>query len=215
MHTDLGGSRAATCAPRPPAWASPRCEVCLLRHPGLCHTLTNDYQDELHRPAFPYKSSSSSTAAPTAAWPPSPGPICRSSAPGRTTSASTRDGSRPSGRRIQAGRRSIPAATGVPSTSRKWWTAVPPAAELRRLQAHHRQSNCTRCMHASTPCRRPSRSEGNRRLPLVGPSPIWTATQMASLLCLHPGGKPYTEIKEVIENIWDWWREARTGSAGG
>ena len=44
---------------------------------------------------------------------------------------------------------------------------------------------------------------------LVGAkAPILDGAQMASLLVpFVPVQKPYTEIKEVIENIWDWWME--------
>ncbi|EKO37808.1 MAG: dissimilatory sulfite reductase (desulfoviridin), alpha/beta subunit, partial [Solidesulfovibrio magneticus str. Maddingley MBC34] len=54
MNTDLGGSGGNLRTPADCLGKS-RCEFACYDTQDLCHTLTNDYQDELHRPAFPYK----------------------------------------------------------------------------------------------------------------------------------------------------------------
>ena len=89
LHNDLGGSGSNLRTPEACLGQS-RCEYACYNTQDMCYQLTQDYQDELHRPAFPTSSSSSSTAAPTAACAPWPVPTSLWWVPGRTTSRSTR-----------------------------------------------------------------------------------------------------------------------------
>jgi dissimilatory sulfite reductase alpha subunit len=73
MNQDLGGSGSNLRTPSACLGKS-RCEYACYDSQELCYQLTQDYQDELHRPAFPYKFKFKFDAAPTAAWPPSPAP---------------------------------------------------------------------------------------------------------------------------------------------
>ncbi|MDO9463370.1 MAG: dissimilatory-type sulfite reductase subunit alpha [Deltaproteobacteria bacterium] len=54
MNTDLGGSggnlRTPSCC-----LGMSRCEYACIDAQNICHDMTMTYQDELHRPAFPYK----------------------------------------------------------------------------------------------------------------------------------------------------------------
>ena len=54
MNQDLGGSGSNLRTPADCLGQS-RCEFACYDTQDLCHTLTIEYQDELHRPAFPYK----------------------------------------------------------------------------------------------------------------------------------------------------------------
>ena len=54
FNQDLGGSGSNLRTPSD-CIGSARCEYACYDTQALCHTFTNDYQDELHRPAFPYK----------------------------------------------------------------------------------------------------------------------------------------------------------------
>ena len=54
MNQDLGGSGSNLRTPAD-CIGEARCEFACYDTQELCYTLTNDYQDELHRPAFPYK----------------------------------------------------------------------------------------------------------------------------------------------------------------
>ena len=54
MNQDLGGSGSNLRTPSD-CIGTARCEFSCYDTQALCFTLTNDYQDELHRPAFPYK----------------------------------------------------------------------------------------------------------------------------------------------------------------
>jgi sulfite reductase alpha subunit len=69
---------------------------------------------------------------------------------------------------------------------------------------------CTRCMHCIDVMPRALRTGEDRGLSiLVGAkAPILDGAQMGSLLVpFIKAEEPYDEIKEVIENIWDWWME--------
>jgi sulfite reductase alpha subunit len=54
FNQDLGGSGSNLRTPADCLGQS-RCEYSCYDTSALCHFLTNEYQDELHRPAFPYK----------------------------------------------------------------------------------------------------------------------------------------------------------------
>ena len=69
---------------------------------------------------------------------------------------------------------------------------------------------CTRCMHCINVMPRALRIGNDRGVSiLVGAkAPILDGAQMGSLLVPFVEVEaPYTEIKEVIEPIWDWWME--------
>ena len=54
LHNDLGGSGSNLRTPEACLGQS-RCEYACYNTQDMCYQLTQDYQDELHRPAFPYK----------------------------------------------------------------------------------------------------------------------------------------------------------------
>jgi sulfite reductase alpha subunit len=69
---------------------------------------------------------------------------------------------------------------------------------------------CNRCMHCISVMPRALRIGKDKGLSiLVGAkAPILDGAQMGSMLVpFVKADEPYAEIKEVIENIWDWWME--------
>jgi sulfite reductase alpha subunit len=69
---------------------------------------------------------------------------------------------------------------------------------------------CNRCMHCINVMPRALRIGDERGLSiLVGAkAPILDGAQMSSLLVPFVKVEdPYDDIKEVIENVWDWWME--------
>jgi sulfite reductase alpha subunit len=69
---------------------------------------------------------------------------------------------------------------------------------------------CTRCMHCIAVMPRALRIGKDTGLSiLVGAkAPILDGAQMGSLLVpFLKVEEPYDEIKEVVENLWDWWME--------
>jgi sulfite reductase alpha subunit len=69
---------------------------------------------------------------------------------------------------------------------------------------------CTRCMHCINVMPRALRPGKDRGASiLVGAkAPILDGAQLSSLLVpFMKIEEPYDELKELIENIWDWWME--------
>jgi sulfite reductase alpha subunit len=69
---------------------------------------------------------------------------------------------------------------------------------------------CTRCMHCINVMPRALRIVDERGAAiLVGAkAPVLDGAQMGSLLVpFVEVTQPYTEVKEVLEKIWDWWME--------
>jgi sulfite reductase alpha subunit len=71
-------------------------------------------------------------------------------------------------------------------------------------------ANCTRCMHCINlmpKALRPGKETGATVL-IGGKAPILNGAQLGSVLFpflkLEP---PYTELKEFLEKLWDWWDE--------
>jgi sulfite reductase alpha subunit len=69
---------------------------------------------------------------------------------------------------------------------------------------------CTRCMHCINVMPRALRPGLDKGCSILcgAKAPILDGAQMASLLVpFIKVEDPYDEIKELIENIWDWWME--------
>jgi sulfite reductase alpha subunit len=80
--------------------------------------------------------------------------------------------------------------------------------EDNKLMIDNRE--CNRCMHCINAMPRALRIGKETGLSiLVGAkAPILDGAQMGSMLVpFVKAEEPYDEIKEVIENIWDWWME--------
>jgi sulfite reductase alpha subunit len=71
-------------------------------------------------------------------------------------------------------------------------------------------SNCTRCMHCINVMPRALKIGDERGASILcgAKAPILDGAQLSSLLVpFIPAEEPFDEIKEVVENIWDWWME--------
>jgi len=69
---------------------------------------------------------------------------------------------------------------------------------------------CTRCMHCINVMPRALRIGDDRGITMLAgaKAPILDGAQMGSLLVAFISAEaPYDEIKEIIENVWDWWME--------
>jgi sulfite reductase alpha subunit len=69
---------------------------------------------------------------------------------------------------------------------------------------------CTRCMHCINVMPRALRIGEDKGLSMLlgAKAPILDGAQMGSMLVpFIKAEAPYDEIKEIIENIWDWWME--------
>jgi sulfite reductase alpha subunit len=212
FNQDLGGSGSNLRTPSDCIGAA-RCEYACYDTQNLCHTLTNDYQDELHRPAFPYKFKFKFDGCPNCCV----ASIARSD---MSFIGTWKDDIRVDQKEVKAyvgGE--YPPNAGAHS-GRDWGkfdiqkevVNLCPTGCMRfeggKLEINNRE--CTRCMHCINVMPRALRIGNDRGLSiLVGAkAPILDGAQMGSLLVpFVKAEEPYDEIKEVIEAVWDWWME--------
>ncbi len=212
MDQDLGGSGSNLRTPADCIGAA-RCEYACYDTQHLCNTLTLEYQDELHRPAFPYKFKFKFDGCPN-------GCVASIARADISFIGTWRDDIRIDQEIVQAyiGGELRPNAGA--HSGRDWGKfdinkevidLCPTKCmwmEDKKLVIDNRE--CTRCMHCINVMPRALRIGNDRGLSmLVGAkAPILDGAQMGSLLVpFVKAEEPYDEIKEVIENIWDWWME--------
>jgi sulfite reductase alpha subunit len=212
FNQDLGGSGSNLRTPSD-CIGSARCEYACYDTQGLCHTLTNDYQDELHRPAFPYKFKFKFDGCPNCCV----ASIARSD---MSFIGTWKDDIRLDQKEVKAYVGGEYAPNAGAHSGRDWGKFdiqkevinLCPTGCMRyeggKLEINNRE--CTRCMHCINVMPRALRIGNERGLSiLVGAkAPILDGAQMGSLLVpFVKVEEPYDEIKEVIEAVWDWWME--------
>ncbi|MFH1982808.1 MAG: dissimilatory-type sulfite reductase subunit alpha [Pseudomonadota bacterium] len=212
MNQDLGGSGSNLRTPSD-CVGSARCEWACYDTQALCYDLTMEYQDELHRPAFPYKFKFKFDGCPN----------CCVASLARSDMAfigTWKDDIRIDQEAVQAYIGGEIAPNGGAHAGRDWGKfdiekeiiGLCPTEcmwmEKGKLMIDNRE--CTRCMHCINAMPRALRIGQDTGLSiLVGAkAPILDGAQMGSLLVpFLKVEEPYDEIKEVIEGIWDWWME--------
>ena len=212
LNQDLGGSGSNLRTPSD-CIGSSRCEYSCYDTQALCHALTVDYQDELHRPAFPYKFKFKFDGCPNCCV----ASIARSD---MSFIGTWKDDIRIDQKAVQAyiGGELKPNAGAHASRD---WGKFDIAKEVLNLcptkcmwmdggKLVIDNKECTRCMHCINVMPRGLRIGQETGLSiLVGAkAPILDGAQMGSLLVpFIKVEEPYDEIKEVIESVWDWWME--------
>jgi sulfite reductase alpha subunit len=212
LNQDLGGSGSNLRTPSDCLGTS-RCEYACYDTQALCYAMTMDYQDELHRPAFPYKFKFKFDGCPNCCV----ASIARSD---MSFIGTWKDDIRIDQKAVQAyiGGELKPNAG---AHSGRDWGKFDIAKEVldlcptkcmwmdgAKLVIDNRE--CTRCMHCINAMPRALRIGQETGLSiLVGANaPILDGAQMGSLLVpFIKVEEPYDEIKEVIESVWDWWME--------
>jgi sulfite reductase alpha subunit len=175
--------------------------------------MTNDYQDELHRPAFPYKFKFKFDGCPNCCV----ASIARSD---MSFIGTWRDDIRIDQEAVQGyiGGELKPNAG---SHSGRDWGKFDINKEViklcptecmwmegKKLMIDNKE--CNRCMHCINVMPRALRIGNDRGLSILAgaKAPILDGAQMGSLLVpFIKAEPPYDEIKEVIEKVWDWWME--------
>ena len=212
MDQDLGGSGSNLRTPAD-CIGMARCEYACYDTNDLCYHLTQEYQDELHRPAFPYKFKFKFDGCPN-------GCVASIARADMSFIGTWKDNIKIDQEAVQAyiGGEFAPNANdhdgrdwgpfdiqkeviGLCPTDCMWM-------EGNQLKIDDKE--CTRCMHCINVMPRALRIGDDRGLSiLVGAkAPILDGAQMGSLLVPFVKAEdPYDEIKEVIEAIWDWWME--------
>jgi sulfite reductase alpha subunit len=212
LNQDLGGSGSNLRTPSD-CIGQARCEYACYDTHALCYDLTQEYQDELHRPAFPYKFKFKFDGCPN---------CCVASIARADMSfiGTWRDDIRIDQEAVQAYVGGELPPNGGAHSGRDWgpfdiqsevidncptdcmWM------EDNKLMIDTKE--CNRCMHCINVMPRALRIGEDTGLSiLVGAkAPILDGAQMSSMLVpFIKVEEPYEEIKEVIENIWDWWME--------
>ncbi|RQD61812.1 dissimilatory-type sulfite reductase subunit alpha [Desulfonatronovibrio magnus] len=212
LNTDLGGSGSNLRTPECCLGES-RCEWACYDSQELCYQLTMEYQDELHRPAFPYKFKFKFDACPN-------GCVASIARSDLSFIGTWRDEIRIDQEAVAAYSGGEIAPNGGAHAGKDWGKfdlqkevidLCPTECmwmEDGKLKINDKE--CTRCMHCINVMPRALRIGNDRGLSiLVGAkAPILDGAQMGSLLVpFIKAEEPYDEIKEVIENIWDWWME--------
>ena len=222
---DLGGSGSALRTPS--CCCGPaRCEWACFDTLDVTQDLTQTYQDELHRPAFPYKFKIKASGCPNDCV----GAIARSDL---SIIGTWRDDIQidekalaeyvAAGNRAGAGglRPPEPIAGGLGNPSRVPLTTVNiqldvvdrcPTRCMRFAEGKLTIDNdeCARCMHCINALPRalaPGKDRGAMLL-VGGKAPVLGGALLSSVLVpfikLEP---PYTDIKELLVAIWDLWSE--------
>jgi len=211
-NQDLGGSGSNLRTPSD-CIGSARCEYACYDTHALCYHLTQEYQDELHRPAFPYKFKFKFDGCPN---------CCVASIARADMSyiGTWKDDIPIDQEAVQAyigGE--IPPNAGA-FAGRDWgpFDIQKEVIDLCPTKCMWMEDNklmidnkeCNRCMHCINVMPRALRIGEDRGLSiLVGAkAPILDGAQMGSMLVpFIKVEEPYDENKEIIEGIWDWWME--------
>jgi len=209
---DLGGSGSNLRTPAD-CIGQARCEYACYDTQDLCYDLTMEYQDELHRPAFPYKFKFKFDGCPNGCV----ASIARADMSfigtwkddikiDQEAVAAYVGGEFPPNAGAHAGR------DWGPFDIQKEVVGLCPSGCMKyengKLEINNRE--CVRCMHCINVMPRALKIGDDRGLSiLVGAkAPILDGAQMGSLLVpFIKCEEPYDEIKEVIEKVWDWWME--------
>ncbi|MGE5250389.1 MAG: dissimilatory-type sulfite reductase subunit alpha [Bacteroidota bacterium] len=196
---DLGGSgsdmRTPSCCVGPA-----RCEYACIDTLDLLRGITLEFQDELHRPMFPYKSKIKISGCPNDCV----AAVARSdiSIIGtwrdsiRVDDAAVADYA-DSGLDIQQEVVSL-----CPTGSMCW------DAENKKLTIEDAECNrCMHCINVMPKALRPGREKGATIL-VGGKAPIVRGALLSWVIVpfmkVEP---PYTEVKDLIRRIWEWWDE--------
>jgi sulfite reductase alpha subunit len=212
LQQDLGGSgsnlRTPSCC-----IGKARCEYACIDTQDLCYELTHYYQDELHRPAFPYKFKFKFDGCPNCCV----ASIARSD---MSYIGTWRDDIRIDQAAVQAyiGGEIEPNAGAHKGRD---WGNFDIQKEVLDLcptgcmtmdngKLFIDTKECTRCMHCINvmpQALRPGTETGVSIL-FGAKAPILDGAQMSTLtIPFMECEAPYDNIKEVVEKIWDWWPE--------
>lgn len=212
-NQDLGGSGSNLRTPSD-CIGQARCEYACYDTQDLCYDLTQEYQDELHRPAFPYKFKFKFDGCPNCCV----ASIARSD---MSFIGTWKDDIKIDQKAVQAyvGGELLP--NGGAHSGKNWGKfdiqkevigLCPTECMVmdgKTLKIDNRE--CNRCMHCINVMPRALRIGSERGLSILAgaKAPILDGAQMGTLIVpFIEAEAPYTKIKEtVIEPIWDWWME--------
>ena len=212
LDVDLGGSGSNLRTPAACLGQS-RCEYACYNTQDACYQLTMDYQDELHRPAFPYKFKFKFDGCPN-------GCVAAMARSDFAVVGTWKDD-------IKIDQEAVKAyvagefAPNAGAHAGRDWGKFDIEAEVINLcpskcmkwdgsRLFINNAECVRCMHCINTMPRALHIGDERGASILcgAKAPVVDGAQMGSLLVpFVPVEAPYTEVKEIIEKIWDWWME--------
>jgi sulfite reductase alpha subunit len=207
---DLGGSGSALRTPSACLGKS-RCEWACINTEDICYDLTISYQDELHRPAWPYKFKFKVDGCPN----------CCVASLARSDCAiigTWKDDIRIDQAAVAEYAAGKFAAAGgahgqnVKLDIQKDIVDLCPTQCMsfdgKKLSINNKE--CTRCMHCINMMPRALRpgTETGASILVGAKAPILDGAQMGSVIIpfIHMEA-PYDEFKEFVEKMWEWWDE--------
>jgi len=207
---DLGGSGSAL---RTPACCvgKARCEFACIDTQDICYSLTQEYQDEMHRPAWPYKFKFKIDGCPN----------CCVASLARSDCAiigTWRDD-------IRIDQEAVAAYVGGEIAAHGGANGPDAKLDIKadvidlcptscmfyedgKLSINN--AECTRCMHCINVMPRALRPglDTGASILVGAKAPILEGAQMGSLIIpFIKMEEPYDEFKEFVEKMWDWWDE--------
>jgi sulfite reductase alpha subunit len=212
LNTDLGGSGSNLRTPSCCLGMS-RCEWACIDTQAICHDMTNTYQDELHRPAFPYKFKFKFSGCPNDCV----AAIARSD---MAFIGTWRDDIRIDQAAVGAYVNGELKPNAGAHAGRDWgkFDIVKEVINLCPTKCMSWDGNalkinnkeCTRCMHCINVMPRALRPGVDKGCSILcgAKAPILEGQRLATLIVpfmkMEP---PYDECKELINKVLDWWME--------
>ncbi len=212
LNQDLGGSGSNLRTPECCLGKS-RCQFACYDTQEVCHQLTNEYQDELHRPAFPYKFKFKFDGCPN-------GCVASIARSDMSVIGTWRDDIRIDQKAV-AGYVNGEIKPNAGAHSGRDWGKFDIYKEVINLcptdcmsydgkTLEINNSECTRCMHCLNVMPQALRVGLDQGASVLfgAKAPILEGAQMSTLtvpfIKVEP---PYDELKDLIEKVWDWWME--------
>jgi sulfite reductase alpha subunit len=197
LDFDLGGSgsdmRTPSCCVGPA-----RCEWACFDTLHFTHDLTNHFQDELHRPAFPYKFKVKSAGCPN---------DCVASIARADFSVI---GTWKDDIQVDAAEVKKYADSGMDIMRDVCMNCPTKCIDFDGTAVKIDNENCVKCMHcinAMPKALRPGKERGATIL-LGAKAPIVEGAMLSSVIVpFIEMEAPYDDIKDLIEEIWDLWGE--------
>ncbi len=194
---DLGGSGSDLRTPS--ACVGPgRCEWACIDTLGLCHDLTITYQNELHRPMWPYKFKIKVAGCPNDCV----ASIARSDFPIIGTWKGPLQINQEAVRQYLAADFDVKRSVVNKCPTR--------ALELDGDKLLLNAEDCNRCMHCLNMMPKAIRpgTEKGATIMIGGKAPIVRGAYLSWVLVpfmkMEP---PYNELKELLQKVWEWWDE--------
>jgi len=194
---DIGGSgsdmRTPSCC-----LGQSRCEWACYDTMAACHDFTQTFQDEMHRPAFPYKYKFKFSGCPNDC-------VASIARADMSIIGTWRDA-------IQVDKAAVSeyAKDGMDIQSDVVANCPAKCMEWDGKELEIDNSYCRRCMHcinAMPKALRPGKDRGATVL-LGSKAPIVEGALLSSVLIpFYKMEPPYQELKDIVERIWDIWSE--------